>query len=786
MLSAEPGERFQTAGELADALAAPTGVWTPRSLAAERRRRWGAGVAALLALGAVVVVVRPWAFGARIKTSNFSLGPCLVDPKVPTAVLDQARCENLLHTAFGQWSDVQPVSSPRALGAAAADRATLSLEVALDSARADKLDFLPWVSITPTDDSLITIRMTLWDVGERREVARSEVLVRRDLRDLDAKVPGLMDSLTPNMLHGLAAGPSHTKVLAALLAFGSAGTALERWDLHKAAAGLRRAVTADSGYSEANLWLAQVMAWQREPKDEWAQYAMLAAQAGPELSEFQRMLARALVATAERRYADACEEYTRLIRRDSTNFAAWYGLGDCQTDDRSVVADSGSPSGWAFRTSVHTALQAYRRAFQLNPFANRAFADRFTNFSFLLEGDGFRSGRAVPPDSGNFGGRLTLQDDTLAIVPYRMPEALSRPASSAALVRVREALREIALRWVHAARTDPEARAHLSLVLETQGQLRESPEIDASALGSLQEARRLAHDSALALRLAVDEVRLRLKVQDWSAAARLADSILAAHAEPAPGAAALLGPVAMLMGRASRAADFLARSLPADTVMLANGDVTTLLAAPDAHRAALRLSAFAGVGAPAESIRVLEGRVDSLIALTVPPSGQRAVEAQIVNRSVELGFPVLGASPVHLRAPAERQPTWMLRRQQEYAAGNTEAVREAFRHRSPAIVSIDETFLQAWLLAAIGDTGRAIVWLDGSLTRMNAVRTDLLDRRQAGGLIRAMALRAELAEAVGDRPTARYWGNALATLWADADPSLRPLVERMRRLSGRL
>ncbi|HEY6061594.1 MAG TPA: tetratricopeptide repeat protein, partial [Gemmatimonadales bacterium] len=635
------------------------------------------------------------------------------------------------------------------------------------------------------DDSLLEVKLTVWDVASRVQAYHSHIRASRTLRDFDATFAALVDSLRSSRLGPAAPrSASHTKLLAALFAFDSARVALTDWQLTAAAEGFRSALARDSEYPEANLWLGQVLEWQEAPQDDWAHYAMMAARVPSRLSPEEQDLALALVAFAEHRYADACDLYRRLIQRDSLDFAAWYGLGECQAKDHAIVANPASPSRWSFRTSIQTALRAYQRAFELNPFANRAFAERFTDFSFLLEGDGFRRGEAIAPDSGGFGGRVTLDHDTLAVVPYRLPGALSRPASQAALERIRETLREIALRWVHAAPQESEPRAHLSHVLETQGRLQEAPSPDATALGSLKRARELARDSAVALRLAVDEIRLRLKLEDWTAAARLADSVLSATTDSTPAAAGLLGPVAMLTGRVRLAADFLGRSLPVDTLMLSSGEVTMLESAAGAHLAALRLVAFSGVGAPADSIVTLERVVDSLISLTVRPDRQRAVEAQLVNRSVELAFPVVGESPFHRRPADPTQPTWMLRRQQEYAAGDANAVRAVFRRRSPAVVSMDGTFLEAWLQAAIGDTARAVAWLDRSLTRMGDLRSDLLDRRQAGGLVRAMVLRADLANAAGDHPTARFWGNVVATLWQKADPALLPVVERMRRFAG--
>ena len=50
-------------------------------------------------------------------------------------------------------------------------------------------------------------------------------------------------------------------------------------------------------------------------------------------------------------------------------------------------------------------------------------------------------------------------------------------------------------------------------------------------------------------------------------------------------------------------------------------------------------------------------------------------------------------------------------------------------------------------------------------------------------LVRAMALRAKLAEDVGDTATARAWARAVVTLWSGADSYLQTTVREMARLA---
>jgi len=59
-------------------------------------------------------------------------------------------------------------------------------------------------------------------------------------------------------------------------------------------------------------------------------------------------------------------------------------------------------------------------------------------------------------------------------------------------------------------------------------------------------------------------------------------------------------------------------------------------------------------------------------------------------------------------------------------------------------------------------------------------------REGAAGLVRAMALRAELADRAGDVARARRWARAVHELWQDAETDeLRGTVERMRVLSAK-
>jgi hypothetical protein len=92
---------------------------------------------------------------------------------------------------------------------------------------------------------------------------------------------------------------------------------------------------------------------------------------------------------------------------------------------------------------------------------------------------------------------------------------------------------------------------------------------------------------------------------------------------------------------------------------------------------------------------------------------------------------------------------------------------------------------EAAVLASLGDTAGALAWLAPTLDSLSfASSPAFADVARAAGLVRAMALRSDLASALGRETEARRWAAAVVVLWSDADPFLRPHVTRLRRRAG--
>ena len=784
-LASQTEARFATAGAVAAALA---------SGGRARPRHRVATLVGAAVLGAVLVVALPRVFrGSGLDAGLYLVAPFASRAGVPASLSGDA-CELALHDAVSRWKDVRLVDGLRAHDLAARLAAPVAqLGDALDLARAAGAGRLLWGEVTPRGDS-VEITAGVYDVARGSAALKSHMVrVAANRGALDARFRELADSL---LLGGMAAGASAaspgTDRLSALLAYDSGYTALAGWDLARAATRFRHAIAQDPEYPEANYHLAQVLAWAGAPSEEWSAYAGRAVASPRGLGRRERLLAAGLVAMGERRLPDACARYREVLRGDTLDFAAWFGLAECNAKDRVVAPDAGSPSGWRFRGSVHAAFTAYSRALRLNPSAHRAFFRQLPQL-FFVDASWYREGRALLPDTSHFGAWLGLEAETLATVPYPYVEWLSGssrtvvPTNAVARGRVQGMVRQIAVDWVQAFPEEPGAREELALLLEAQGAVGPARAEQGSALATVRHARALAREPEQALRLAIAETRLRVKVDEVEGAARLADSILRANLKPAPAVAAQVAGLAALTGRTRLTAELLGRSAPVDSPTTMTGEVIT--GDSTLHRTALALLAYASLGAPAESVTALTARVERFIAAGFRPNRQTAARSALEGLAAVLAFPVTGATPLHR---SDVPGGYLLDMQRALLRGDSAAARARYarvravrRWRRPTDVDISSTYGEAWLFLGLGDTAAAVAVLDSSLNNLPGLGGTLLDFVPgAAGLVRAMALRAQLAAAAGDGRTARWWAQRVTMLWQDADPPLQPLVDRMRALAG--
>ena len=537
--------------------------------------------------------------------------------------------------------------------------------------------------------------------------------------------------------------------------------------------------------------------WADELPVDW-QASTARALTNPEkLGASDLALAHALSALAAGRFSDACDRYREIIARQQNDFVGWFGLGECQRRDKLVEPDPSSPSQWRFRSSYRSAAAAYRRALELVPAAHRAFTgiaiQRLLHL-FYAESYLYRSGFAPRGDTLRFGAFPSIDHDTLAFVPWPVGDLFTaKPGShpstmSAAVAQNRDELRGLITKWIAAFPASADAYEALSLVLETTGELDLGP-IDRSSLAAIRRARELTHDREQALRAAISETRLLFKLERFAQATAIADSVLAAAGtEPSAVASRGVTGLALLTGHVYRAAQLLQRAAPLDTPMTWDGFEVADAPLP-VKQAGLELMAYAALGQPAESLRATKLRVEQRVRSWAGPMNRERLRLAVLAVPMTLAYETIGVSDVHRRDAGGNSVLgmqWAIAHG-DTAAARAELVRQAgLRTRARAgDVAINGTYGEARVLLALHDTGAAVAALDLSLQALPTLGTYLLEQpEQVGCAIRAMALRAELAARAGDRALAARWGNAVSTLWGNADAPLAPVVQRMRALAA--
>jgi len=702
--------------------------------------------------------------------------------------------ELLLHDALGGWTDLRLVDGMRAQDMVSRSGDVHTLSDALAVARRLGAGKLVWGEYSALPDGFL-VEAAVYDVADDgRTLDRSSIRVANDLHDAPEKFAALASALMRSSAP-VAGRRAETTSLEASRALLQGTAALSRWNLDQARAALEQAVRLDPGYATARLRLAEVLLWDRRPTAEWQDHAVRATADSAVLGRRDRGLAAALVALSEQRFPTACRRYAELIARDSSDFAAWYGLGECNAADPLVVADAKSPTGWRFRGSWHVAAEAYARALRTVPSSFMATRGAvFARLSTLLVTDSrrLRMGYALTPKKADFAAYPALEGDSVVFVPspysaFGRLERTAIPSTRADAIRHNREL-QLALvhAWVRAYPTSPEAHAALALSLESVGILAAARQGQPTALLELARARALARvlsrEPDQQLLLGVAQVRIWLKLGDFARAASTADSTLRAWPNPGPHDAQRLVPLAVLTGRAVLARALLRRSGPESIPFAADDHELELAEAIVAGYADLLAADAFGFTAEADAA---ERRLERAIRVWIDAAEVEHVRAALLTlprrMAVERGVRAARRAPLRTVDP-------LIGLEQALAAGDTAAVRKGIarlrelrRDRRPGDQTIDAAVSEVQLLLAAGDTAAATDQMDASLTAMAALSPGVLDRvPEAAALPRMMELRAAAALARGDPGEARRWTHALATLWSGADPPLRHRVERLR------
>jgi hypothetical protein len=260
------------------------------------------------------------------------------------------------------------------------------------------------------------------------------------------------------------------------------------------------------------------------------------------------------------------------------------------------------------------------------------------------------------------------------------------------------------------------------------------------------------------------------------AAGALADSVLRIARPSTTTDAKFLASLAALTGQANLAARY-AHAAEAPT------------AAPAIERSGPALLAFAAMGGPVDSLKRLEPALRQGIESGVLPSERETATEQWLSRPGFLAIPNYRfASAADYNRGRRYQSlviAWRdgdLRQAKRIMA----ALRDERRRGGVRAwdVTVDAVYGEAAILASLSDPEGAIGWLDPLLDSLAFVPPQrFIDVARAGPFVRAMALRADLANERGDTARSKKWAQSVIALWSHPDVFLQPTVDRMRRLA---
>jgi eukaryotic-like serine/threonine-protein kinase len=767
VLAKRPDERFQNAAEFESALA---GLMPRRRFRRRVSRKTVVGAGIVLIAIPVVLLAQRWVSTRagvvsdapvfQFDTTRYAVLSIDADPS-----LQSLRIPQLLSDALSEWTDIDVVDQSR-IGALD----SLSVGRAITG------------SVSSYGDSL-RVYLELRDrnrPGVTLAKARGSAVAGADLR---VSLKRLVDQLlATGVSPGCTSGQIGTRSLRALHACDQAFSALQDGDLARSDSMFSHALQIDEGYARAALWLALERGWLQSNGGESRPFLNVAAANAQQLDDRERQLLRAAQLLGAGAFSDACAAFGDAVRRDSLDYAGWLGIGDCHARDPAVIADAASPTGFSFRSSYHQAARGYIRAFEIQPTLMAAYRDRsFARLRNVLftSTEAIRYGSLPSDPTSSYIAQAASEADTLVFRPFPLTEyaranANARPATiEVAVDRQRQQFMALVSRWTSAQTRSPAAWEAMAVAHEMAA--------DPRAIEMIRRAHQNAQSEADRQRLAASEVVLLLKfalpddVRGMRAAARMADSLLAAHPLPEKAALAQFAGLAMLLGRPSHAAK-LARA--------GAGEYADRQGLPaGATHPALALLVYAAAGAPVDSIHQLEQQVANAIRNSVAPNLQANARAALLAQAAMV------AAPTHAFESIDDLENYVLVLQASRAWQNRDAdsVRAIIDRISavrgnmrPSDLAIDATFTEAWLLAATGDSKGAIDRIDGTLNSTRWFPPGRMDFIRIASLVRAMALRAELAARAGDRTNARRWAGSVAILWSDAEPALNGVTRRMK------
>ncbi|HTS88849.1 MAG TPA: protein kinase [Gemmatimonadales bacterium] len=775
-LEKDPGHRWQTGAELRRALLGETPV--------PRRSRLRRSVISVLGIGLAALGLTFLLHGRDGPAPGMNpRHSILVMPfenvrQDPTVEWMRDGSVSMLALNLSQWTDLSVVDHERLHDLFERRHVASSSPPSLELARQLARDAGVWTVVLGDFERVgdtLHLVARLYDVasGKRLDVAEVRGRPGEDVRPL-------FDELAARLLD-LAGAPSGvttdlaratTGSLEAYRAYLQGIEELNAWNLRAAEASLRRSVAIDTTFALAYYKLSLTRGWIAGQFDSLGIAAVRrATQFADRLPAHEQAMIEAYRSFVEGDYAKGRAGYEALLKRDSTDADAWYGLGDVNFHD---------PMAKTQLNILIASLRAFKRALALDPDYYLAYE----HLAFI-----YRQAAVDHP-------RLALlPGDSLAYTKDGGP----RPGLDAAtLTRAIERAREEGIAGARdwEAHQPDNAHAQNALVFALSAARR----YDAA----LAEIDRLAHGPDGAGRADLPFLRAQVLTEQRDlkdavqTVATALDTTRPAAFDPGRLTTDALGGVT----NGANAAAYLGKVAVAERSLDLFAEVSALWnpTAPGSQRLGgrsllghlLRSHLYTALGAPASKLQPIWD--------AVADSARRAPKAA---RAGIVDFGWAAAVGLYLQNPADPGP---LNELQALGGGTTppelqalvalergdsaEARRQLVQPDTQTAMAYEKrsqwwgyrSMIAANTWLALGDDSRALEALEPfEPDKLSSSGFDV--RWMLAG--QARILRGEIYEHEGKPQLAREQYEAALAQWGDADPVLDPLIGRVRaRLAG--
>jgi TolB-like protein len=691
---------------------------------------------------------------------------------------------NLLYLDLSKWQDIRVVDDERVADLLRATPEAqsgkqLSLAAGLALARhagAGKLVMGDLIRL----GAKTTVTAKVFDVkgGQRIRTTSQDATAQDSLMPAFGKLArGILNVVPPA---GTNVGEIGTTNTGAYQEYLLGVKALNRFDLKLARAHLDTALKLDSTFALAHFKMATLIGWDNPNDPSKLEHVRAASRFSGDLPARERALVAGLMAFSNAEYGRACAIYGSLIKPDSADVEALYGMGECLYHDNVVERAKDDTTRFQFRGSWNTAIRVFRRTLVVDPTFHLAFShilDAYTADTRvgcrLRDPAALSVQNAAASCAELYTSAVRGAGDSLWIapIPNNAPAALETQRAearrtSAAWHNLQRA-RGIAQEWLDDDPADSRAIATLARIDLMLGDVQKADgELTRIANADLGEFER---QRIFQTHVEIDFKRGR--------DARLLREIDSAKAGTSP---QLGGAIALMLVQTGRLAAL-------DSLFAANIPLG---------------------GAPPIAVVYVKTALRVVVGLASDSAG--AVESSVFNyasnpqqmRSGSVKFATAAIAPTLMFGLTLHRERWpqidstldsRLAPAVALSRGDTAGLRVAAKRLdSTAAAAKDQVpddgsvMIAADSYLILRDSAAALKTLrDFFDHRLNATPwgTPIASGNWAFASMlwpRALLIRAELEAAIGDKAVARRDFQRLLTLWAEADPEFKPLVDRAR------